>query len=164
MRKLIAIALIALGSSVVSGAQQAQPRRDILRDEFLEDQKAVADVIDRLFRAVGEHDLGQVESIHFYGPKFSKYDDSGTRQDGELARAAERAGLANVKSYKAKAEGLKVDVFGDVAVATFVFDYIVTTDKQAVRGKAHSTLVFARDGAAWRIVHEHHSPVTKASE
>ncbi len=156
---MIAVALVA-GALEMTQAKAADTPRDALRDESPEDQKAVAGVLQQLFDAARQRDVDRVEALHYYGPKFSKYDDSGPRQDGAAARASERQTLARVRSYAAKADGVKIDVFGAVAIARFIFDYSVTTDQSAVSGKARSTLVFAKDGKRWRIVHEHHSPVT----
>jgi ketosteroid isomerase-like protein len=53
---------------------------------------------------------------------------------------------------------LKVDVFGPVAVTTFVMDYAVVTEGERHQLRARGTLVLANDGGEWLIVHEHFSP------
>ena len=53
---------------------------------------------------------------------------------------------------------LKVDVFGPVAVTTFVMEYTVVADGERHELRARGTLVLAHDGSEWLIVHEHFSP------
>jgi hypothetical protein len=46
-----------------------------------------------------------------------------------------------------------------VAVATFVFEYGITTETdEELSVSARSTMVFAKDGLESKIVHEHFSP------
>jgi ketosteroid isomerase-like protein len=54
---------------------------------------------------------------------------------------------------------LKVDVFGPVAVTTFVMDYrVVDNQDERHSFRARATLVLAREEGEWLIVHEHFSP------
>jgi len=110
--------------------------------------------------AAERKELDRVDSFHLYGPKFSKFDESGlSRQDAAASQATERRGLAAVKAFKATIEDLKVDVFALTAIATFVMNYTVETADVRVSNKARSTMVFAKDAGRWKVVHEHHSPL-----
>ncbi len=138
----------------------ADPPPDVLRDPFPTEQTAVAQVLQELMDAVEHKDLDRVDSFHLYGPKFSKFDESGfSRQDAAGAQAAERNGLAAVKSFTATIEDLKVDVFGPVSIATFVLNYSLELETARVSNRTRSTLVLAKSDAGWKIVHEHHSPL-----
>jgi ketosteroid isomerase-like protein len=162
MRNARFVALIAVAWLAGDSGSPAGARADVVRDSFPREQAAVAEVVRQLFQAVSRHDLDAVEAVHLYGPGFTKFDDDGLgRQDAEQARASERRGLAPVRSFESRIEGLKVDVFGAVAIATFVLDWAATTDQGKLAAKTRSTLVLARDGTQWKIVHEHHSPLTE---
>jgi ketosteroid isomerase-like protein len=143
---------------VVSG----QGHSNAIADPMPAEQAAVATALDRLMQALSRGALDEIESFHLYGPKFSRFDDTGLgRQDGDRARAAERQMLAAVESFEGRVDGLKVDVFGVAAVATFVLEYELRVGGTPVSGKARSTIVFAKDGGQWKIVHEHLSPFGK---
>jgi ketosteroid isomerase-like protein len=134
---------------------------DVITDLFPEAQAAVERRLQEIMDAAQTTDVDRLESYHLYGPKFTKFDDFEPleRQDAEATRRLEHEAITGVKAFVPRVEQLKVDVFGLVAVATFVFDYAVTTnDDVRLAVRARSTLVFAKDGAEWKIVHEHFSP------
>ncbi len=118
----------------------------------------MAEVLRRLMNAAEKKDLDRVDSLHLYGPKFSKFDEGGlARQDAATSQASERRGLAAAKAFSATVEDLKVDVFGVTAIATFVMNYTLEAGEVKISNKARSTVVFAKDRDTWRVVHEHHS-------
>ncbi len=134
---------------------------DPITNLFPEDQAAVERRLLEIMDAARTKEVDRLESYHLYGPKFTKFDDFEPleRQDAEATRRLEREAIIGVKAFVPRVEQLKVDVFGPAAVATFVFDYAVTLpDDEQLAVRARSTLVFARDGAEWKIVHEHFSP------
>ena len=131
---------------------------DIIHALYAEEQTKVAQRIQEIMAAVQEQDLDLLESYHLWGPKFTKYDDWEPleRQDAETTRRVEREGIGGAKAITASASQLKVDVFGRMAIATFVFDYEITLDTdERVAAKARSTMVFVKDGSEWLITHEH---------
>jgi hypothetical protein len=93
-------------------------------------------------------------------PKFTKFDDGEPpeRQDAAAGRKGEHDASTALKSFTARIEELKVDVFGNVAVTTFLFPYEAQMEKEKLAGKSRMTMVFAKQGADWKIVHEHGSP------
>ena len=131
---------------------------DIIHALYAEGQTQVAQRIQEIMAAVQEQDLDLLESYHLWGPKFTKYDDWEPleRQDAETTRRIEREGIGGARAITASASQLKVDVFGRVAIATFVFDYGITLDTdERVAAKARSTMVFVKDGSEWLVTHEH---------
>jgi ketosteroid isomerase-like protein len=162
MRNLL-VAIVVVVAFFASGAcGSVRTQHDAIADPMVAEQAAVAAVLDHLMQALSRGDVDQVESLHLYGPKFTRFDDTGlARQEGDEARLAEHEGLSAIASFKGKVAGLKVDVFGMAAVATFVFEYDLRVGGTPVSGKARSTMVFAKDGTRWRIVHEHLSPLAR---
>ena len=125
-------------------------------DEQAKITKIVSDIVD----AAQKKQLDRLDAFHWYGPKFSKFEDDGLgRQDAAAGKKGERDGIMGVKSFNAKVSDLKVDVFGNSAVATMILAYEVDTGKEKAAGKDRATLVFVKEGGAWKIVHEHASPM-----
>ncbi len=119
---------------------------------------AVGTTLERLFQAAEQGRIDEVEGLHSYGPEFSKFDEFGLgREDAVQARAAERAELAGAKSFRAHVRELKVDLFGELALATFVVDYTAETGQGTAAASLRSTVAFRNERGEWRIVHEHYS-------
>ena len=132
----------------------------VARADDAGEQKAIGKVIDGIVDAAQKKQLDRLDAYHWYGPKFTKFEDDGlARQDAAAGKKGERDGLSAVKSFAAKVSDLKIDVFGSAAVATMILAYDIDTGKEKMSGKDRSTLVFAKENGAWKIVHEHHSPL-----
>ena len=110
--------------------------------------------------AARRFDVDALETYHAFGRKFTKFDDFEPleRQDGDTTRRLEREMLLAVEEFDARVVDLKIDVFGPVAVTTFVMEYAVLAEGERMELRARTTLVFAKDDGAWLIVHEHLSP------
>lgn len=133
---------------------------DIIRDPFAKSQAAVAERIGEIMAAVEQQDCDRLESYHLWGPKFTKFDDWEPldRQDAEITKRIEREGIGGAKGFRARAADLKVDVFGPVAVATFVFEYEMTlVTNEEIPARARATMVFVQQDGEWLITHEHFS-------
>ena len=67
-----------------------------------------------------------------------------------------------VKKFAALDETLKVAVyFGNVANVTFISDFVLDTYPLGeITVKNLITLLFVKTKGEWKMVHEHHSPVT----
>lgn len=112
--------------------------------------------LNEIFDAARKKDFHRLDSYHLYGPQFTKFSGpSFTRQNATIARQGEHVGLGAVNDLQMRADDLKIDVFGNVAVATFVLDFSFRTPTGRVRKKERTTLVFVNDHGDWRIVHEH---------
>jgi ketosteroid isomerase-like protein len=134
---------------------------DVINEAYPEEQAKVEQRIRDIWTAVQNKDVDRLESYHLFGPKFTKFDDFEPldRQDAETTRRLEGEAFTGVKAFVPNVIDLKVDVFGPVAVATFVLEYDITTeDDEELSLRARSTLVLAQDGPEWKIVHEHFSP------
>jgi ketosteroid isomerase-like protein len=134
---------------------------DVIHDTHPEEQVQVEERLRAIMSAAQSKEVDRLESYHLFGPKFTKFDDFEPldRQDAETTRRLEREAITGVKEFTPNVTNLKVDVFGPVAVTTFVFEYGITTeDDEELSVRARSTMVFAKDGPEWKIVHEHFSP------
>ena len=135
-------------------------------DVQADDPEARAQIGRRLhevFVAAESKDFDRLESYHLYGPKFTRFSGaSAARQDAAATRKIEHDGLASLQGLKMRADALKVDVFGDVGIATFILDYSFEAGGATVPKKDRTTMVFVKVDGAWKITHEHLSPIKLA--
>jgi ketosteroid isomerase-like protein len=126
----------------------------------LDVQQQVADTLHDIMTAAAAKDFDRLADHHLDSPKFTKFDDFEPleRQDAATARQSEEAGLGAVENFTYELDGLKVDVFGQAAIATFVFHYQFDAEGKHAALRARATMVFVSDGTTWKIAHEHFSP------
>ena len=132
----------------------------VIEGTYPEEQAKVEERLQEIMSAAQNKDIDRLESYHLFGPKFTKFDDFEPleRQDAETTRRLEREAITGVKEFVPSVNNLKVDVFGPVALTTFVFEYgIITHDDEELSVRARSTMAFAKYGSEWKIVHEHFS-------
>jgi hypothetical protein len=133
----------------------------ILTKPYPSEQLEVERRLEDIMSAARRQAIDELESYHAFGPKFTKFDDFEPleRQDGETTRRLEREAILGVNEFDPRLVDLKVDVFGPVAVTTFVMDYrVVDNQDERHSFRARATLVLAREEGEWLIVHEHFSP------
>ena len=153
-RWLAVLCICALGAGCVT-EKSAPPVSGRPDDQF-----AIRQLLEETFDAAARKDFPRLDSYHAYGPKFSKFSaDSPHRQNAEEARQGEHEGLAAVDGMTMRADDLKVDVFGDAALATFVLDYAFEVEGRRIAARARATMAFVREGGVWLITHEHFSPI-----
>jgi len=148
----------AVLAALLASCRCPEPSAD-LSDPSPEAQAEVEQALHDLLEAAEQKDFIRLESMHLYGPKFSRWDgkDPG-RLDAEETRRAERAGIEPLDAFHAGVEDLKVDVFDRTAIATFVMPYEAVARGQTSRARVRATLVWVKTGAGWKVAHEHLSP------
>jgi ketosteroid isomerase-like protein len=135
------------------------------------DRKDVEALVRAFFDAGRNKDLTALADFHGPRDQFTKFDENPpyTRQNSEEAFVYEQAAFANISDYSYSIDDLRIDLFGDVAIATFYLSYSgmfvndYSFEGSAVRGSARVTMVLARMTRGWKIVHEHLSRVTEPS-
>jgi ketosteroid isomerase-like protein len=135
-------------------------QESILVEPYAHEQLEVERRIEDIMSAARRRAVDELESYHAFGRKFTKFDDFEPleRQDADTTRQLEREAILGVEEFDPRVVDLKVDVFGPVAVTTFVMDYAVVADGERHELRARGTLVLANEGGEWLIVHEHFSP------
>ncbi len=129
---------------------------------YAREQAQIEQRLQEVIAAAENKDFNRLDSYHLYGPKFTKFSGSSSEQlDAAAGRKGEHDGLGAAKDLKMRAEALKVDVFDNVGIATFILDYSFDSGGQAVHRRDRSTLVFVKEGGAWKIAHEHLSPINQ---
>ena len=160
--RVLALALIGLASCAGPPLSESNETPNIIKGSFPEAESAVRAAMLSIDEHVRAKDFDGLSADHLDSAKFSKFGP----------RVLERQGFADMIADEIKAvsaaqelsiefRDLKIDVFGDVAIATsyplFTFK---DTDGQPGTREARMTLVWVRTPDGWKIVHEHSSPNT----
>jgi ketosteroid isomerase-like protein len=155
-----AITLVLLVTLLQSGCTSTKTTST--QAEHPAERTQIEQRLQEIFVACENKDFDRLDSYHLYGPKFTKFTGSSPeRLDAEAGRKGEHEGLSAVSGLKMRAEDLKIDVFGDVGIATFILDFSFNSGGQAIQRKERTTLVFVKESGTWKIAHEHLSPITK---
>lgn len=132
---------------------------DIINNTFPESQAEIQTVLDGIFKSIHEGDIETLLEYHIYGPKFTEFRDSEHRFDSAGNEAYERGFVGAISGFAYDLEDLIINVFGDVAVVTFHANFRPTIGEDVLQIWGSTTLVFVKVDDAWKITHEHHSPL-----
>lgn len=135
------------------------------QSESDKDKKEVASVIFGFFEAGKNKDLTALGGFHSDRGSFTKFDENPpyTRQNSDDAFIHEQAAFANISDYTYQIDDLRIDLHGDVAVATFYLAYKgmfvndYSFEGSPVGSRSRVTMVLARTAKGWKIAHEHFS-------
>jgi len=130
---------------------------DIIHDTYPEAQAQIRARLNDIWTAAAARDFERLESFHLYGPKFTDFKDGKPRGDAKSCAAGERATFSMLEGPTVDMRDLAVNVFGRVAIATFNGHFTGKIHGNPVAMDMQTTMVFVRDGEAWKIVHEHMS-------
>ena len=116
--------------------------------------------------------LSALADFHAPWDQFTKFDENPpyTRQNSEEAFVYEQAAFANISDYSYLIDELRIDLMGDVAVATFYLTYSgmfvndYSFEGSPVRARTRVTMVIARTAKGWKAVHEHLSRMPDAPQ
>lgn len=126
------------------------------------DAAKVRAVVEAIFKDIQDGDLQAVADYHLDSEAFSKWPDDGTPAllNHDQTVDAETAMFSAMSAFEYELRGLRADVMGDVAIATFVIAYKVTFGEDTIEAAERGSLVFTVRDGEWKIVHEHFSPAT----
>ena len=127
------------------------------------DKKDVEGVIRAFYEAGKNKDLTTLADFHDSPEHFTKFDENPpyTRQNSEQAFVYQQAAFANISDYNYSIDELRIDLLGDVAVATFYLSYSgmfvndYSFEGSPVRARTRATMVLARTPKGWKVAHEH---------
>ncbi len=139
-----------------SCTERKSDQRDIVNDLFPEAQSELRKVVESIVKDCETANSKGLKAIHLKSDKFTKFGPrSFERQDVESTNESEIAHFSSVSNFKAEVKDLKIDVFGDVGIATYYPH--VAFEKEGVKksGSARQTLVFLKTSEGWKIIHEH---------
>ena len=131
------------------------------------DDSLIKKTVYRAFEIGKSKDLQSIQSMHYNDKRFSKFGDTPPymRMDFNDACMHEELYFASVSDYDFKIEDLRVDIFDDTAIATFLIEHTgMLVDDYSFTGrtmdvKSRATMVFQKKGSEWLITHEHFSKI-----
>lgn len=117
----------------------------------------VRDVVVKRFDAIKNKDQNAVTSL--MTSDYTKFDDwpPYQRQDRNQALDNEFSAFKVMSNYTYDIRDFKSNALGDSALATFTLNYKATMRNQQFDVTSRVTVVLKRDGASWKIMHEHYS-------
>ena len=135
------------------------------------DRKDIETTVRTFFEAGKNKDLATLADFHASKDQFTKFDENPpySRQNSEEAFVYEQATFANISDYNYSVDDLRVDLLGDVAVASFYLTYsgIFVNDYSfegsPVHARSRVTMVLGRTPKGWRMIHEHFSRLPEPS-
>jgi len=136
---------------------------DVIMNEYPEEQAEILQTWDEIIETVKAGDVDKLISFHAYGPKFTEFKQGAPRNGAEENEAFERGVFGSVTEVvKMDANDMKVAVYyGNVAIVTFHSDFHLKFGEDLAVINEQESLVFVKtENDKWKIVHEHHSPLT----
>lgn len=131
-------------------------RIDIAHDPYPEAQAEVWEVVQIQTNDALAGNAEGIRAAHLYSDKFTKFPGGKYERIGFTECVdAEIEGFSSLKNLKLHAGGVKIDVFGDVAILTEYFQLSHTENGKPETIDARVTLVFLKTDDGWKIVHEH---------
>lgn len=127
------------------------------------EQQEVIETFIAIAQSIKDGDIDKLISFHAYGPKFTEFKNGSKRNGGAENEEHERTVFGAVTEVvKFDALDLQVAVYyGKVANVTFHSDFqLKFGSEEIVTINDQITLLFVQTKEGWKMVHEHHSPLT----
>jgi len=122
-------------------------------------QDQIREVINTIVKDAEEANIEGLKVAHLESEKFSKFGPRKfERQDVASTNKTEEAFFSSISDYKQEIRDLKIDVFDDIAIATYYPHVSFEQDGETKQASGRQTLVFLKTKIGWKIVHEHGTP------
>lgn len=125
----------------------------------------IRDVIVRRLDGIKNRDEYTVRSI-VDSKMYTKFDDwpPYSRQDADTALKNEFGAFKVLSNYDYDLTNFKVDLAGNVAIATFHLHYTGQMRNQSFEVNSRVTTVLLKQNAEWKIIHEHYSRMAEQQQ
>ena len=151
--------VIAAHFVLVGCTSDNQPERDVVNDPFSEAQAEISEVIQSIRNDVKSANIDGLQAIHLESDKFTKFGPrSFDRQDVTSTNQSEAAFFSSVSITEYEVTDLKIDVFGDIGIATYYPQATFVNNGEEGKASGRQTLVLLKTQDGWKIVHEHGTP------
>lgn len=152
-----AVILAICGFLALTGARYSD--WDSIRDPFPEEQAEVREVVRLIVKDMESANIEGLKAAHLKSDKFTKFGPrSFERQDLDSTNSSEAAFFGSISNFKQENRELKIDVFGDMAIATYYPHVSFVQNGEEKERSGRQTLVFLKTPEGWKIVHEHGTP------
>ena len=137
-------------------------QKELISEPYLSIQEEISEVINSIVKDAEEANIDGLKSAHLESVKFSKFGPRNfNRQDVESTNETEASFFGSITNYKQEVRDLKIDVFDDVAVATYYPYVTYVLNGEEIKGSGRQTFVFLNTKDGWKLVHEHGTPKQK---
>ena len=93
---------------------------DIINETFPQAQAELVEVINTIIKDAETANIEGLKAAHLDSDKFSKFGPRNfNRQDVLSTNYSEEAFFGTISNYKQEIKDLKIDVFGDIGIATY---------------------------------------------
>ena len=151
--------MLAVLLVLVACTGERPSERDLINDSFPEAQAELREVVKSIVRDAETGNIEGLKAAHLVSEKFTKFGPrSFNRQDVASTNKSEEAFFGSISNFKQEVKDLKIDVFGDIGIATYYKHGSFVQDGEAKTGSGRQTLVFLKTTNGWKIVHEHGTP------
>jgi ketosteroid isomerase-like protein len=164
--KLTVAVVLILGVLLTTGFTKKEVSQelkiDLINDEFPEAKQEVLETFGAIAQSIKDGDMDKLISFHAYGPKFTEF-KNGAPRNGDVANEEHERTVfgAVTEVVKFDAKDLQIAVYGEVANLTFHSDFQLKFGEDLVVVNDQITLLFVNTPNGWKMVHEHHSPLTQ---
>lgn len=153
------LSLILIISILVSCTNNKYDQDDLISNPYPDAQAEIRECIDSIFKDASEKNIQGLKDAHLKSEKFTKFGPRNfNRQDLESTNQSEEAFFSSISKYHQEIVDLKIDVFGEVAIATYYPHVSFVQDGVEKKGSGRQTFVFLKTDEGWKIVHEHGTP------
>jgi ketosteroid isomerase-like protein len=131
------------------------PESEAVSEVSLEDE--VKGVIVKRLNGIRDRNEEAVRAL--IDERYSKFDDwpPFTRQGFSVALQNEFGAFKVLSRYDYELRDFQVNIFGEMAIGTFVMRYTGMMRESPFEITSRVTSVLRRQGAGWKVVHEHFS-------
>lgn len=151
--------LVTIILFLVSCASEQAPQQDLINDSFPGAQAEIREAVKAIVNDAEMANIAGLQAAHLISDKFTKFGPrSFERQDIAGTNESEAAFFGSISEYKQEARDLKIDVFGDVGIATYYPHASFVQDGVGKTASGRQTLVFLKTENGWKIIHEHGTP------
>lgn len=151
-----AVVIGVMTSLQISCTNRNVNQEDLIQNNFPEVQAELRAVVQSIANDSETANIEGLQAIHLVSDKFTKFGPrSWNRQDVESTNASEAAHFGSIENFKVEVRDLKIDVFGDVAIATYYPYVSFKKDGESKSANGRQTLVFLKANNEWKIIHEH---------
>jgi hypothetical protein len=156
----IVISIYCIVFLVNSCTINEQTNKDIINNTYPEAQAEIQSTLEEIMSDASNANLEKLTAAHLNSPKFTKFSSRILqRKTFEETIDSETKHYGSISDYNVAFNDLKIDVFGDVGIVTYIPYVSYYKDGQLVEGTKRKTLVFVNTDSGWKIVHEHSSRI-----
>ena len=132
---------------------------DLINDSILKARAEIREVIKSIVRNAETANLEGLKNAHFLSDRFTKFGPRRfDRQNVKNANESESEFFGSISNFKQEVRDLKIDIFDDIAIATYYPYVSFVQDGVEKMRNGRQTLVFLKTNNGWKIIHEHGTP------